>query len=72
VPRQRYNRETLEIRYKQKNIHEVLAMTVEQAYAFFEPVPRSRASSRHSSTSASATSRSGSRRPRSPAARRSA
>jgi excinuclease ABC subunit A len=36
---QRYNRETLEIRYKGKNIHEVLAMTVEQAYAFFEPVP---------------------------------
>jgi len=36
---QRYNRETLEIRYKEKNIHEVLAMTVEQAYAFFEPVP---------------------------------
>ena len=29
---QRYNRETLEIRYKGKNIHEVLAMTVEQAY----------------------------------------
>ncbi|MBK6393233.1 MAG: excinuclease ABC subunit UvrA [Betaproteobacteria bacterium] len=36
---QRYNRETLEIRYKGKNIHEVLAMTVEQAHAFFEPVP---------------------------------
>ena len=36
---QRYNRETLEIRYKGRNIHEVLAMTVEQAYAFFEPVP---------------------------------
>jgi len=36
---QRYNRETLEIRYKGKSIHEVLAMTVEQAYAFFEPVP---------------------------------
>ncbi|HTQ01384.1 MAG TPA: excinuclease ABC subunit UvrA [Casimicrobiaceae bacterium] len=36
---QRYNRETLEIRYKGKNIHEVLSMTVEQAYAFFEPVP---------------------------------
>jgi excinuclease ABC subunit A len=36
---QRYNRETLEIRYKQKNIHEVLSMTVEQAFAFFEPVP---------------------------------
>ncbi|HEY7903061.1 MAG TPA: hypothetical protein VIH36_06380, partial [Casimicrobiaceae bacterium] len=33
------NRETLEIRYKGKNIHEVLAMTVEQAFAFFEPVP---------------------------------
>ena len=36
---QRYNRETLEIRYKGKNIHEVLAMTVEQAFEFFEPVP---------------------------------
>ena len=36
---QRYNRETLEIRYKDKNIHDVLSMTVEQAYQFFEPVP---------------------------------
>ncbi len=36
---QRYNRETLEIRYKDCNIHQVLAMTVEQAHAFFEPVP---------------------------------
>ena len=36
---QRYNRETLEIRYKGKNIHDVLAMTVEDAFAFFEPVP---------------------------------
>ncbi|WP_333839853.1 excinuclease ABC subunit UvrA [Pelomicrobium sp.] len=35
----RYNRETLEIRYKGKTIHEVLAMNVEQAYAFFQPVP---------------------------------
>jgi len=35
----RYNRETLEIRYKGKNIHEVLEMTVEDALAFFEPVP---------------------------------
>ena len=36
---QRYNRETLDVRYKGKNIHEVLAMTVEQAFEFFEPVP---------------------------------
>ena len=36
---QRYNRETLEIRYKGRNIHEVLSMTVEQAYEFFEPMP---------------------------------
>jgi excinuclease ABC subunit A len=36
---QRYNRETLEIRYKDRNIHDVLSMTVEQAFAFFEPVP---------------------------------
>ena len=36
---QRYNRETLEIRYKDRSIHEVLSMTVEQAYAFFEAVP---------------------------------
>ena len=35
----RYNRETLEIRYKGKNIHEVLDMTVEDALTFFEPVP---------------------------------
>ena len=36
---QRYNRETLEIRYKDQNIHDVLSMTVEQAHQFFEPVP---------------------------------
>jgi excinuclease ABC subunit A len=36
---QRYNRETLEIQYKGRNIHDVLSMTVEQAHAFFEPVP---------------------------------
>ena len=35
----RYNRETLEVRYKGKNIHEVLEMTVEDALTFFEPVP---------------------------------
>jgi excinuclease ABC subunit A len=35
----RYNRETLEVRYKGKNIHEVLEMTVEEALDFFQPVP---------------------------------
>jgi len=35
----RYNRETLEIRYKGKNIYEVLAMTVEDALEFFSAVP---------------------------------
>ncbi|MGH8195761.1 MAG: excinuclease ABC subunit UvrA [Woeseiaceae bacterium] len=35
----RYNRETLEIRYKGKNIHEVLEMTVEDASVFFRNVP---------------------------------
>ncbi|MXS81300.1 Excinuclease ABC subunit A [Nitrosomonas eutropha] len=36
---QRYNRETLEIQYKGKNIHEILQMTVENAHIFFEAVP---------------------------------
>ena len=36
---QRYNRETLEIKYKNKNIHDVLSMTVEQAYDFFSAIP---------------------------------
>ncbi|MCC6917414.1 excinuclease ABC subunit UvrA [Nitrosomonas sp.] len=36
---QRYNRETLEIQYKGKNIHEILQMTVENARTFFEAVP---------------------------------
>jgi excinuclease ABC subunit A len=35
----RYNRETLEIQYKGRNIHEVLDMTVEQAHDFFSAVP---------------------------------
>ncbi|ABM26348.1 excinuclease ABC subunit UvrA [Shewanella sp. JNE10-2] len=35
----RYNRETLEVRYKGKNIHEVLQMTVEDARQFFDAVP---------------------------------
>ncbi len=36
----RYNREALEIRFKEKNIAEVLDMTVEQALAFFENFPK--------------------------------
>jgi excinuclease ABC subunit A len=36
---QRYNRETLEIRYKGKNIHEILEMTIEDALEFFANVP---------------------------------
>ncbi|HYL19225.1 MAG TPA: excinuclease ABC subunit UvrA, partial [Burkholderiales bacterium] len=35
----RYNRETLEIQYKGRNIHEVLDMTVEHAHEFFNAVP---------------------------------
>ncbi len=35
----RYNRETLDIRYKDRTIHEVLEMTVEDAREFFSPVP---------------------------------
>jgi len=35
----RYNRETLEIRYKGKNIHEVLDMTIEDALEFFDAIP---------------------------------
>ncbi len=35
----RYNRETLSVAYKGRNIHEVLSMTVEDALAFFAPVP---------------------------------
>ena len=36
----RFNRETLEIRYKGKNIHEVLDMTIEEAAVFFAPIPQ--------------------------------
>ena len=35
----RYNRETLQVRYKGRNIHEILDMTVEDAREFFSPVP---------------------------------
>jgi excinuclease ABC subunit A len=36
---QRYNRETLDIRYKNKNIHECLSLTVEDARIFFDAIP---------------------------------
>ncbi|RPJ11709.1 MAG: excinuclease ABC subunit A, partial [Deltaproteobacteria bacterium] len=35
----RYNRETLEVRYKEKTIADVLEMTAEEAYAFFQAIP---------------------------------
>lgn len=35
----RYNRETLEVLYKGKNIHQVLDMTIEDAFEFFKPIP---------------------------------
>ena len=38
----RYNRETLEVRYKGKSIADVLAMTVEEALRFFQPLPKLR------------------------------
>ena len=38
----RYNRETLEIRYKGKTIHDVLEMTVEEALSFFSALPKLR------------------------------
>ena len=38
----RYNRETLEVQYKATNIWDVLDMTVDQAFKFFEPIPRIR------------------------------
>ena len=37
---QRYNRETLEVRYKGKNIHDVLEMTVEEGLEFFKNIPK--------------------------------
>ncbi len=38
----KYNRETLEVKYKGKNIYDVLEMTVEEAYNFFENIPKIR------------------------------
>ncbi len=40
VREKRYNRETLEVKYKGKNIADVLNMTVEEALEFFENIPR--------------------------------
>ncbi|MDF2838389.1 MAG: Excinuclease subunit [Evtepia sp.] len=36
----RYNRETLEVKYKSKNVHEVLEMTVEEGMGFFSNIPK--------------------------------
>jgi excinuclease ABC subunit A len=36
----RYNRETLEVKYKGKNIHEILQMTIDDACEFFKPIPK--------------------------------
>lgn len=36
----RYNSETLEIRYKDKNIDDILSMTIDEALVFFEPIPK--------------------------------
>ena len=46
----RYNRETLEVKYKGKNIYDVLEMTVEEALAFFENHPEDHAASSRPST----------------------
>ena len=43
----RYNRETLEVKYKDKSIYDVLNMTVEEAMTFFENVPSIRRKIRH-------------------------
>ena len=68
----RYNRDTLDITFKGKNIAEVLDMPCEEAPRVLrQPAARSPATCRRSSTSASATSGSGSRRRRCRAARRS-
>jgi excinuclease UvrABC ATPase subunit len=68
----RYNRETLEVQYKGKNITEVLDMTVEDAHEFFKPVPVIARKLQTCWTWASATSSWARARPRCRAARRSA
>ena len=69
----RYNRETLDVRFKGKTIADVLDMPVEEALEFFEHIPKiHRRLETLQRRRASATSASASRRRRSPAARRSA
>ena len=68
----RYNRETLEIKFKGKSIADVLDMTVEEAAELFKAVPSVRDKLQTLPASASAISMSASRRPRCRAARRSA
>jgi excinuclease ABC subunit A len=68
----RFNRETLEVRFRGLSIADVLDLTVEDACGIFENQPRIAASSRRCATWGSATSTSGRARPRSRAARRSA
>ena len=68
----RYNRETLEVRFKGKNIADVLEMPVEEALSSSSTSRRSAGACRRCTTSGSATSGSASRRRRCRAARRSA
>ena len=69
----RYNRETLEITYKGKNIADVLDLTVDEAARFFRTVPADLRQARCAAQmSGSAICSSGRPAPRSPAAKRSA
>lgn len=67
----RYNRETLEVKYKGKSIYDVLNMTVEEALEFFRPVPSISGNYRPCTMSAFPTSASASRPPRCPVEKRS-